>query len=174
MNRRCLHKNPCFVAATVQYILSTMHRVLSATWADKQLVPSDDGGARFSEGGVMLAASKRIVVITGCDTGFGFLSSLDLAKNGYRVISACLTQDGVTRLDQHVTLAVICDVTNEDDIAKLSAVVEKLVEEENLCLWAVINNAGIAPLGYIDWLPMTVIRKAMEVPKFVSALITST
>ena len=149
-----------------------MGSIEGATWADKQPAPLNDSGASLSIRGVMLAASKRVVVITGCDTGFGFLSSIDLAKNGYRVISACLTQDGVTRLDQHVTLAVICDVTNEDDIAKLSAVVEKLVEEENLCLWAVINNAGVAPLGYIDWLPMTVIRKAMEVPNFASASIT--
>jgi NAD(P)-dependent dehydrogenase (short-subunit alcohol dehydrogenase family) len=111
----------------------------------------------------MLAASKRVIVITGCDTGFGYLSSIDLAENGYRVVSACLTQDGLARLDQHVTLAVICDVTNEENIKKLVATVEKLVDEENLCLWALINNAGIAPIGYIDWLPMTVIRKAMEV-----------
>jgi NAD(P)-dependent dehydrogenase (short-subunit alcohol dehydrogenase family) len=111
----------------------------------------------------MLAASKRVIVITGCDTGFGYLSSIDLAENGYRVVSACLTQDGLARLDQHVTLAVICDVTNEEDIKKLAATVEKLVDEENLCLWALINNAGIAPIGYIDWLPMTVIRKTMEV-----------
>ena len=111
----------------------------------------------------MAGASKRVVVITGCDTGFGLLSAIDLASTGYRVVAACLTQEGVTKLQKQVTIAILCDVTSEEDVARLAGVVEKLVEEEGLCLWAVVNNAGIAPLGYIDWLPMTVIRKAMEV-----------
>lgn len=33
-------------------------------------------------------------------------------------------------------------------------------------MWAVVNNAGIAPMGYMDWLSMEAIRKVMDVNYF--------
>jgi NAD(P)-dependent dehydrogenase (short-subunit alcohol dehydrogenase family) len=107
--------------------------------------------------------SKSIVLITGCDSGFGALSAVELSDSGYRVVAACLTEDGVARLDQKVTLGIVCDVTKEDDVTKLATAIEKLASDENLSLWAVVNNAGVAPIGYIDWFSMATIKKIMEV-----------
>lgn len=42
--------------------------------------------------------AENVVVITGCDSGFGELTSRALAKRGYKVVSACLTDDGMQRL----------------------------------------------------------------------------
>ena len=94
--------------------------------------------------------SKSIVLITGCDTGFGALSAIELSDSGYRVVAACLTEEGVARLDQKVTLSIVCDVTKEDDVIKLATAVEKLAIDENLNLWAVVNNAHTYYQAKID------------------------
>ena len=114
----------------------------------------------------MKSATKRIILITGCDSGFGALSSANLSACGYRVVSACLTEEGAERLRNNVALTVICDVTKDEDVARLAFEVAKLSADENLCLWAVINNAGVAPIGYMDWITMASIRKAMDVNYF--------
>lgn len=111
----------------------------------------------------MLDVSKSIVLITGCDTGFGALSAIELSNAGYRVVAACLTEEGIARLDQKVTLAIVCDVTKDDDVSNLATAIEKIATDGNLHLWAVVNNAGVAPIGYVDWFSMSSIKKIMEV-----------
>ena len=39
-------------------------------------------------------------------------------------------------------------------------------------MWAIINNAGIAPLGAIDWLSLESIRKTMDVNYFGLIIVT--
>ena len=115
---------------------------------------------------VMQNATKRIILITGCDSGFGALSAIALSSSGYRVVSACLTEDGAERLRAEVALAVVCDVTKEKDISRLTSIIAKLASDENLFLWAVINNAGVAPIGYMEWISMESVKKAMDVNYF--------
>lgn len=43
--------------------------------------------------------AESIIVITGCDSGFGEMTSRAMTKMGYKVISACLSEDGVKRLE---------------------------------------------------------------------------
>jgi dehydrogenase/reductase SDR family protein 9 len=47
--------------------------------------------------------SETIIVITGCDSGFGEMASRALAKLGYKVVAACLTDDGMKRLKNVVS-----------------------------------------------------------------------
>ena len=116
-----------------------------------------------------------VVVITGCDSGFGLLACSRLAKEGVKVVAACLTSEGCKRVneDSKTVKAVQCDVTNENDVDRLVAETQKLLaNDKELCLWAVVNNAGIAPLGYCDWLSLSTFRLAMDVNYF--GLITVT
>jgi hypothetical protein len=48
--------------------------------------------------GKELNRTKLAIVITGCDSGFGELSSRRLAALGFHVISGCVTDDGLNRL----------------------------------------------------------------------------
>jgi D-arabinose 1-dehydrogenase-like Zn-dependent alcohol dehydrogenase len=41
--------------------------------------------------------SDSLVVITGCDSGFGEMAVKRLSSEGYKVIACCLTEDGVNR-----------------------------------------------------------------------------
>ena len=111
-------------------------------------------------------AAQRIILITGCDSGFGALSAYNLSACGYKVVSACLTEEGASKIRSSVALAIVCDVTKEEDVARMASAVAKLSVDQKLYLWAVINNAGIAPIGYMDWMSMSSIRKAMEVNYF--------
>jgi hypothetical protein len=47
---------------------------------------------------VSLDNTKHVIVITGCDSGFGDLSSRRLASLGFQVVSGCITSEGAERL----------------------------------------------------------------------------
>jgi NAD(P)-dependent dehydrogenase (short-subunit alcohol dehydrogenase family) len=111
--------------------------------------------------------SSKVVVITGCDTGFGLLLCQQLTTQGFVVVAACLTSDGCVRLMGKVALTVQCDVTKSESISTLVKEVENLLASDtNYVLWAVVNNAGIGTGGNIDWLPISCIRQVMDVNFF--------
>jgi NADP-dependent 3-hydroxy acid dehydrogenase YdfG len=110
--------------------------------------------------------SNFVIVITGCDTGFGNMAALDLMKQGFRVIATCYSETGASKLKESVSACVICDVTSESDVQRLGQFVEDYLISNNCQLWSVINNAGIAIGGYLDWQTMDEFRKVMEVNYF--------
>jgi NAD(P)-dependent dehydrogenase (short-subunit alcohol dehydrogenase family) len=63
-------------------------------------------------------------------------------------------------------LSLLCDVTKIDDVKRALAETEKWLESNDKKLWAVVNNAGIAPLGALDWLSSESIKKTMDVNYF--------
>jgi hypothetical protein len=113
-----------------------------------------------------LQPSQLLIVITGCDSGFGELLSKRFSQKGFRVISGCLTPNGIDNLKNVVTKAVLCDVTKETDLQQLAQEVEDISEQTNSKLWAVINNAGIADGGALDWTEVKIWKKVMEVNFF--------
>jgi NAD(P)-dependent dehydrogenase (short-subunit alcohol dehydrogenase family) len=117
---------------------------------------------------------KKLIVVTGCDTGFGLMSSTILHSQGYRVLCACLTKEGTDRLNgQEGWNAVQCDVTSTKDLERLRDTVAKMVgEDDGLHLWALVNNAGIAPIANLDWMDMDVYRKTFAVNFFAPVELT--
>lgn len=112
-----------------------------------------------SSGRVNIKPSERcnkVVVITGCDSGFGLLTAEALHNQGFVVVAACLTAQGCANLQNKVALVVQTDVTNADSIANLRAQVDNLMAAHpTYKFWALINNAGIGSGGNVDWLPMS-------------------
>ena len=88
-----------------------------------------------------IAPKSLVVVVTGCDTGFGELTAVQLQEAGFNVVAACLTVTGTARIKNLVTLSIVCDITKEDDVARLASATEELCQSRNLKLWAVVNNA---------------------------------
>ena len=109
---------------------------------------------------------SKAIVITGCDSGFGEKTAIHLSGLGYHVIAGCLTKEGQERMQPLVAKSVICDITVEADVEKLKVETAKLCETKQYRLWAVINNAGIALSGPLDWISMDIYRKVMEVNFF--------
>lgn len=86
--------------------------------------------------------AQNAIVITGCDSGFGEATSLRLAEQGFHVVSACYSKEGAERLKGLVALAVVCDVTKEEDIANLVEKTAVLLDAKKLKLWGLVCNAG--------------------------------
>ena len=115
---------------------------------------------------VRIQPEKCIIVITGCDSGFGLMSCKKLSKMGYLVVAACLQADSVVALNDTVALAVQCDITKEADVSRLVQQTEDLAAKRKAILWTVVNNAGVANSGNIDWISSAACRKVMEVNFF--------
>jgi NAD(P)-dependent dehydrogenase (short-subunit alcohol dehydrogenase family) len=126
----------------------------------------------FYDGKVEKNSNTKIVVITGCDSGFGLIASELLTSLGYQVVSVCLSQEGVERLRGSVAMALKCDVTIESDVTKMAADVEKYTKEQKQKLFAVINNAGILALGAVEWCPVSSYQKVMAVNFFGAVMVT--
>ena len=115
---------------------------------------------------VRLNYSDNAVVITGCDSGFGLMTSLYLTEKGFKVIAACLTKEGQLFLQGKVALSVLCDVTKEEDLVNMTNLTEQYIKSNNLRLWGLVNNAGIAIFAYLDWASIKSFRKVFEVNYF--------
>ena len=70
----------------------------------------------LQRGRIKVKQFPRVVVITGCDNGFGKLASVSLQSLGFHVISACLTDNGANDLEGLVQLAVRCNITKDADV----------------------------------------------------------
>ncbi|XP_066931673.1 short-chain dehydrogenase/reductase family 9C member 7-like [Clytia hemisphaerica] len=104
---------------------------------------------------------KKNVLVTGCDSGFGFQTALELSESNCKVFAGCLTQDGVKRLESNARfrgMAFIMDVTKDEDVQKAKEVIE-----ENGALDGIVNNAGIAIHGLIEWQSIELMKKTFEV-----------
>jgi NAD(P)-dependent dehydrogenase (short-subunit alcohol dehydrogenase family) len=92
----------------------------------------------------------RTVLVTGASTGIGRATALALVRSGASVLA------GVRRLEDapEGTTAVALDVTNPEHVGALRAI-ERLD--------ALVNNAGIAVTGPLEYLPIEELRRQLEV-----------
>lgn len=115
-------------------------------------------------------SAGKAVFITGCDTGFGRMLSLQLAERGFTVFAGCLTGAGVASLHAQAAVAGLSDrlfatqmdVTDPESVQRAAA----LVSSRTPCLHALVNNAGIGSSGLADWVPMSEVRRIMDVNFF--------
>lgn len=117
---------------------------------------------------------RRWILVTGCDSGFGYLAAQQLLDQGFGVIALCLTEAGCHHLSQGnppdaQLQAIQCDISKPDDLNRLQA---ELAKYGNGKLWAVVNNAGIAIPGNVDFLAIDDFRKVLEVNFFAAVQIT--
>lgn len=66
----------------------------------------------FFSGKAQVDPSKSVIVITGCDSGFGEMTSRRLSAMGFKVVSACLTEEGCKNLKDTVRT---CHSVNRSD-----------------------------------------------------------
>lgn len=108
-----------------------------------------------------------VVVISGCDSGFGRMLAVQLHARGYNVFAGCLTDTGLSDLSKEVGVskyftALKLDVTSAASVREFAAAVSAAVPRVH----ALVNNAGVFCAGYVDWLPMEDLRNTMEVNFF--------
>jgi hypothetical protein len=70
----------------------------------------------------------RVVIISGCDSGFGHMLANQLFQRGFSVFAACLTPEGVKKFDSFsgsqtdslkpFLQPLLLDITNETSVAR--------------------------------------------------------
>ncbi|HNR31558.1 MAG TPA: SDR family oxidoreductase [Candidatus Hydrogenedentes bacterium] len=108
--------------------------------------------------------TARIVVVTGASTGIGKACALELAARGFRVYAGVRrTEDGEalrTEAPERIT-PIMLDVTRDEDVQAAARAIEAACGERGL--YGLVNNAGIAVAGPLEFLPAFHLRRQFEV-----------
>ena len=120
--------------------------------------------------------SEKIAIMTGASSGFGLLSSIELAKAGFRVVATMRDVGRRDRLDQAAAAAGVAakidvralDVTNFDAIPSF---VESVVSDFGR-VDVLVNNAGFAVAGFAEDIKLEELRRQFETNFFGSVAMT--
>jgi NAD(P)-dependent dehydrogenase (short-subunit alcohol dehydrogenase family) len=96
------------------------------------------------------------VLITGCSSGFGRATAVELHKRGYEVVATARRPETLADLDVEARLAL--DVT--DDASVRSAVASAGAID------VLVNNAGIGIRGPVERVPLGEVRRVFETNVF--------
>ena len=103
-------------------------------------------------------------MVTGASTGIGHACALHLDRIGFRVFAGVRRDEDAERLRAAGTdrlTPVRIDVTDAASIRAAAEQVEKALGSEPLS--GLVNNAGIAVSGPVEYLPIDEVRKQLEV-----------
>ena len=92
---------------------------------------------------------QKNILITGCSSGIGLSSALDLHQRGYRVIAGCRKPEDMARLNALGLSALQIDLDDPQSVTQAIAQVEILTEGK---LFALFNNAGYGLYGPLETL----------------------
>jgi len=102
----------------------------------------------------LLSADGKCVLVTGCDTGFGNLLTHRLLEEGYTVVAACYTKAAATKFEElgsKQIVPVVADLSTKEGRTKVVAVASEISKKMG-GLYAIVNNAGVALPGNVEWL----------------------
>ncbi|MDO6817548.1 SDR family oxidoreductase [Zobellia sp. 1_MG-2023] len=107
----------------------------------------------------------KVIIITGASSGIGEATALKLSKEGAKVVLTARREDRLKDLKEKIennggeALIVTGDVTSKSDYEEL---VNKTLEKFNT-IDALINNAGLMPLSYVEKLKTDEWEKMVDV-----------
>jgi NAD(P)-dependent dehydrogenase (short-subunit alcohol dehydrogenase family) len=110
------------------------------------------------------AQARPAVLVTGASKGIGEACALLLAREGFRVYAGVRRAEDGEALQQHGVgdvVPIILDVTRDDHVA---AAAERIGDEMGgRGLQALVNNAGVAIAGPLEFLPLDELRRQMDI-----------
>ncbi|HTU82356.1 MAG TPA: SDR family NAD(P)-dependent oxidoreductase [Candidatus Acidoferrales bacterium] len=114
--------------------------------------------------------SDRAILVTGASTGIGNATARKLAETGYAVFAGVRTRSDAEALaaaGENIR-PVILDVTDADSVSCAVGA----VEESRIPLYGLLNNAGIAGGGPLQYLPPERLRQVFDVNVFGTMAVT--
>ncbi|HTW85049.1 MAG TPA: SDR family NAD(P)-dependent oxidoreductase [Candidatus Sulfotelmatobacter sp.] len=105
--------------------------------------------------------SERAVLVTGASTGIGLATVEELVRRGfvaYAVVRGQVDAHRLGALDERIR-PLVFDVT---DRAAIAAAADQ-VRTAALPLYGVVNNAGVALGGPLEYLPLDTLRRQLEI-----------
>ena len=113
------------------------------------------------------------IMITGASTGIGYATAKSCIDKGYRVFGSVRKQKDADRLKSELGsnfFPLLFDVTDEAAVYKGAEKVQNILKNEGL--YCLVNNAGIAIGGPMMHVPLSDLRRQIEVN--VIGLVTTT
>ncbi|MDH5505667.1 MAG: SDR family NAD(P)-dependent oxidoreductase [Anaerolineae bacterium] len=117
--------------------------------------------------------SKSAILITGASTGIGEACALRMDSMGYRVFAGVRRQSDADALQKKASsrlTPIFLDVTDQGQIDAAVHQVSEAVGD--IGLHGLVNNAGVAVSGPLEFLPLTEIRWQFEINLFGQIAVT--
>ena len=107
---------------------------------------------------------KKCVLVTGASSGLGKETATKLANEGYRVFAGVRKEEDAQKLKElnEEIIPVFIDVTSDSSVNEAVLTVSKYTGK----LFALVNNAGIAMGGPVEFLPIPMLQKQFDVNVF--------
>ncbi|KAA0514439.1 SDR family oxidoreductase [Enterobacter vonholyi] len=99
---------------------------------------------------------QKSVLITGCSSGIGLESALELKRQGFRVLAACRKSDDVERMNGLGFTGVLLDMDSPESVERAADEVIALTGNR---LYGLFNNAGYGVYGPLDTLSRETLEK---------------
>eukprot|EP01084_Bolivina_argentea_P252987 424834_1 len=113
-----------------------------------------------------ISLKGKSILITGCDTGFGNETSKALDKIGCIVFATCLNAETAQMLNKDTsssTIVKLMDVTKVEQIKSVANEIAEYLESKNLCLYGIVNNAGICEVSPFECIAPETFNKIISV-----------
>jgi NAD(P)-dependent dehydrogenase (short-subunit alcohol dehydrogenase family) len=107
--------------------------------------------------------SPKTVLITGCSTGIGYTTAVELKKRGHTVIASARKQEDVFRLQQEGFTAIQLDLADSNSIRQAVDSAIKLADGK---IDALFNNGAFGQPGAVEDLTRDVLRFQFETNLF--------
>jgi len=110
-----------------------------------------------------MSKHQRAVVITGTSSGIGRAAALYLDELGFKVFAGVRNEEDGRALSEDASdmlTPILLDITNNNSIA---AAVNTVTEATSGELFGLVNNAGLSLNGPLELVPVSDIKKLMDV-----------
>ncbi len=102
---------------------------------------------------------SQTIFITGCSSGIGYTTALELKKRGHRVICSARKVDDVERLNKEGFEAIQLDLAHSDSIQRAVAALLKITDGK---IDAVFHNGAYGQPGAVEDLTRDVLKAQFE------------
>ena len=108
--------------------------------------------------------TARSILITGCSSGIGLASALQMKARGWRVLATARKAEDLERLKREHNLETMeLELADEASVKRCA---EHALELTGGDLYAIFNNAAFGQVGAIEDLPVGLLRQQFEVNFF--------
>lgn len=106
---------------------------------------------------------SKTILITGCSTGIGYATAVELKKRGHNVIATARKPEDVSRLQQEGFTAMQLDLADSNSIQQAVGLAVKLTDGK---IDALFNNGAFGQPGAVEDLTRDVLRFQFETNLF--------